>query len=163
MKALAFLIFVFINYILKVAILPNFLPTNFIFNLTLCIIVSLALLAKNREGLTWTLVIAVLNDLLSHEVLFMNLFLFTIIYLFLYFFRDNINLENLLSIALLNIAAYIFYMLFSYTLLSFMGVDLTIKHLFRNIFSIKALFVALYGVLTYLISKRIFRYKNYDI
>ena len=66
MKALAFLIFVFINYILKVAILPNFLPTNFIFNLTLCIIVSLALLAKNREGLTWTLVIAVLNLSLIH-------------------------------------------------------------------------------------------------
>lgn len=163
MKVLAFLIFLFINYILKAAILPNFLPINFIFNMTLCLVVSLALLAKSREGLIWTVVVAILNDLLAHEVLFLNLFLFTIIYLIIYFIRDNINMENLLSIAIVNIVVYLFYIIFSYILLSFMGVDIIISHLAKNIFSIKIFFVALYGVLSYLISKRIFRYKNYDI
>lgn len=163
MKILAFLIFLFINYILKAAILPNFLPPNFVFNLTLCIIVSLALLAKEREGLVWTVLVAALNDLLAHEVLFVNLFLFTIIYLMIYFIRDNINMENLLSIALINIVVYIFYVLATYLLLSFMSVNVVIAQLARNIFSIKIVFVALYGVLSYLISKRIFRYKNYDI
>lgn len=163
MKVLAFLIFLFINYILKTAILPNFLPINFIFNMTLCLVVSLALLAKSREGLIWTIVVAILNDLLAHEVLFLNLFLFTIIYLIIYFIRDNINMENLLSIAIVNIVVYLFYIIFSYILLSFMGVDIIISQLAKNIFSIKIVFVALYGVLSYLISKRIFRYKNYDI
>lgn len=163
MKVLAFLIFLFINYILKAAILPNFLPINFIFNMTLCLVVSLALLAKSREGLIWTIVVAILNDLLAHEVLFLNLFLFTIIYLIIYFIRDNINMENLLSIAIVNIVVYLFYIIFSYILLSFMGVDIIISHLAKTIFSIKIVFVALYGVLSYLISKRIFRYKNYDI
>lgn len=163
MKILAFLIFLFINYILKAAILPNFLPINFIFNMTLCLVVSLALLAKSREGLIWTIVVAILNDLLAHEVLFLNLFLFTIIYLIIYFIRDNINMENLLSIAIVNIVVYLFYIIFSYILLSFMGVDIIISQLAKNIFSIKIVFVALYGVLSYLISKRIFRYKNYDI
>lgn len=163
MKVLAFLIFLFINYILKAAILPNFLPINFIFNMTLCLVVSLALLAKSREGLIWTIVVAILNDLLAHEVLFLNLFLFTIIYLIIYFIRDNINMENLLSIAIVNIVVYLFYIIFSYILLNFMGVDIIISHLAKNIFSIKIVFVALYGVLSYLISKRIFRYKNYDI
>ncbi len=163
MKVLAFLIFLFINYILKAAILPNFLPINFIFNMTLCLVVSLALLAKSREGLIWTIVVAILNDLLAHEVLFLNLFLFTIIYLIIYFIRDNINMENLLSIAIVNIVVYLFYIIFSYILLSFMGVDIIISQLAKNIFSIKIVFVALYGVLSYLISKRIFRYKNYDI
>lgn len=163
MKVLAFLIFLFINYILKAAILPNFLPINFIFNMTLCLVVSLALLAKSREGLIWTIVVAILNDLLAHEVLFLNLFLFTIIYLIIYFIRDNINMENLLSIAIVNIVVYLFYIIFSYILLCFMGVDIIISQLAKNIFSIKIVFVALYGVLSYLISKRIFRYKNYDI
>lgn len=163
MKVLAFLIFLFINYILKAAILPNFLPINFIFNMTLCLVVSLALLAKSREGLIWTIVVAILNDLLAHEVLFLNLFLFTIIYLIIYFIRDNINMENLLSIAIVNIVVYLFYIIFSYILLSFMGVDIIISQLAKNIFSIKIVFVALYGVLSYLISKKIFRYKNYDI
>lgn len=163
MKVLAFLIFLFINYILKAAILPNFLPINFIFNMTLCLVVSLALLAKSREGLIWTIVVAVLNDLLAHEVLFLNLFLFTIVYLLIYFIRDNINMENLLSIAIVNIVVYIFYITFSYILLSFMSVNIGISQLAKNIFSIKIVFVALYGVLSYLISKRIFRYKNYDI
>lgn len=163
MKVLAFLIFLFINYILKAAILPNFLSINFIFNMTLCLVVSLALLAKSREGLIWTIVVAVLNDLLAHEVLFLNLFLFTIVYLLIYFIRDNINMENLLSIAIVNIVVYLFYIIFSYILLSFMGVDIIISQLAKNIFSIKIVFVALYGVLSYLISKRIFRYKNYDI
>lgn len=163
MKVLAFLIFLFINYILKAVILPNFLPINFIFNMTLCLVVSLALLAKSREGLIWTIVVAILNDLLAHEVLFLNLFLFTIIYLIIYFIRDNINMENLLSIAIVNIVVYLFYIIFSYILLSFMGVDIIISQLAKNIFSIKIVFVALYGVLSYLISKRIFRYKNYDI
>ncbi|UQK58551.1 hypothetical protein [Fenollaria massiliensis] len=163
MKVLAFLIFLFINYILKAAILPNFLPINFIFNMTLCLVVSLALLAKSREGLIWTIVVAVLNDLLAHEVLFLNLFLFTIVYLLIYFIRDNINMENLLSIAIVNIVVYLFYITFSYILLSFMSVNIGIAQLAKNIFSIKIVFVALYGVLSYLISKRIFRYKNYDI
>lgn len=163
MKVLAFLIFLFINYILKAAILPNFLPINFIFNMTLCLVVSLALLAKSREGLIWTIVVAVLNDLLAHEVLFLNLFLFTIVYLLIYFIRDNINMENLLSIAIVNIVVYLFYITFSYILLSFMSVNIGISQLAKNIFSIKIVFVALYGVLSYLISKRIFRYKNYDI
>lgn len=163
MKVLAFLIFLFINYILKAAILPNFLPINFIFNMTLCLVVSLALLAKSREGLIWTIVVAILNDLLAHEVLFLNLFLFTIIYLIIYFIRDNINMENLLSIAIVNIVVYLFYIIFSYILLSFMSVNIGISQLAKNIFSIKIVFVALYGVLSYLISKRIFRYKNYDI
>lgn len=163
MKVLAFLIFLFINYILKAAILPNFLPINFIFNMTLCLVVSLALLAKSREGLIWTIVVAVLNDLLAHEVLFLNLFLFTIVYLLIYFIRDNINMENLLSIAIVNIVVYLFYIISSYILLSFMGVDIIISQLAKNIFSIKIVFVALYGVLSYLISKKIFRYKNYDI
>lgn len=163
MKVLAFLIFLFINYILKAAVLPNFLPINFIFNMTLCLIVSLALLAKSREGLIWTIVASVLNDLLAHEVLFLNLFLFTIVYLIIYFIRDNINMENLLSIAIVNIVVYLFYITSSYILLSFMSVNLDIAQLAKNIFSIKIVFVALYGVLTYLISKRIFRYKNYDI
>lgn len=163
MKVLAFLIFLFINYILKAAILPNFLPINFIFNMTLCLVVSLALLAKSREGLIWTIVVAILNDLLAHEVLFLNLFLFTIVYLLIYFIRDNINMENLLSIAIVNIVVYLFYITFSYILLSFMSVNIGIAQLAKNIFSIKIVFVALYGVLSYLISKRIFRYKNYDI
>lgn len=163
MKVLAFLIFLFINYILKAAILPNFLPINFIFNMTLCLVVSLALLAKSREGLIWTIVVAILNDLLAHEVLFLNLFLFTIVYLLIYFIRDNINMENLLSIAIVNIVVYLFYITFSYILLSFMSVNIGISQLAKNIFSIKIVFVALYGVLSYLISKRIFRYKNYDI
>ena len=163
MKVLAFLIFLFINYILKAAILPNFLPINFIFNMTLCLVVSLALLAKSREGLIWTIVVAILNDLLAHEVLFLNLFLFTIVYLLIYFIRDNINMENLLSIAIVNIVVYLFYIIFSYILLSFMSVNIGISQLAKNIFSIKIVFVALYGVLSYLISKRIFRYKNYDI
>ena len=134
MKVLAFLIFLFINYILKAAILPNFLPINFIFNMTLCLVVSLALLAKSREGLIWTIVVAILNDLLAHEVLFLNLFLFTIIYLIIYFIRDNINMENLLSIAIVNIVVYLFYIIFSYILLSFMGVDIIISHLAKNSF-----------------------------
>lgn len=134
MKVLAFLIFLFINYILKAAILPNFLPINFIFNMTLCLVVSLALLAKSREGLIWTIVVAILNDLLAHEVLFLNLFLFTIIYLIIYFIRDNINMENLLSIAIVNIVVYLFYIIFSYILLSFMGVDIIISQLAKNIF-----------------------------
>lgn len=163
MKVLAFLIFLFINYILKAAILPNFLPINFIFNMTLCLVVSLALLAKSREGLIWTIVVAILNDLLAHEVLFLNLFLFTIVYLLIYFIRDNINMENLLSIAIVNIVVYLFYITFSYILLSFMSVNIGISQLAKNNFSIKIVFVALYGVLSYLISKRIFRYKNYDI
>ena len=163
MKVLAFLIFLFINYILKAAILPNFLPINFIFNMTLCLVVSLALLAKSREGLIWIIVVAILNDLLAHEVLFLNLFLFTIVYLLIYFIRDNINMENLLSIAIVNIVVYLFYITFSYILLSFMSVNIGISQLAKNIFSIKIVFVALYGVLSYLISKRIFRYKNYDI
>ena len=163
MKVLAFLIFLFINYILKAAILPNFLPINFIFNMTLCLVVSLALLAKSREGLIWTIVVAILNDLLAHEVLFLNLFLFTIVYLIIYFIRDNINMENLLSIAIVNILVYLFYIIFSYILLSFMSLNIGIAQLAKNIFSIKIVFVALYGVLSYLISKRIFRYKNYDI
>ena len=54
-------------------------------------------------------------------------------------------------------------MLATYLLLSFMSVNIVIAQLARNIFSIKIVFVALYGVLSYLISKRIFRYKNYDI
>lgn len=81
----------------------------------------------------------------------------------IYFIRDNINMENLLSIALINIVVYIFYVLATYLLLSFMRVNIVIAQLARNIFSIKIVFVALYGVLSYLISKRIFRYKNYDI
>lgn len=163
MKALIFLILLFVNYILKSAVLPNFLPSGLIFNMTLTIVISVALLARLREGLAWTIFIAILNDLLSHEVLFLNLFLFTIIYLAIFFFRENINMENLLSIAIVNIFAYIFYIIASYVLLSFMNVDLVFSQLVKNIFSLKTIFVAVYGVLMYLISKRIFRYKNYDI
>lgn len=163
MKALIFLILLFVNYILKSAVLPNFLPLGLNFNMTLCIVVSVALLAKSKEGIAWTIFIAILNDLLSHEVLFVNLFLFTIIYLFLFSFRENINMENLLSIALLNIFAYIFYLITSYLLLSFMKVDIVFAQLIKNIFNLKIVLVAIYGVLIYLISKNIFRYKNYDI
>ena len=163
MKALIFLILLFVNYILKSAVLPNFLPSSLIFNMTLTIVISVALLARLREGLAWTISIAIINDLLSHEVLFLNLFLFTIIYLAIFFFRENINMENLLSIAIVNIFAYVFYIIASYILLSFMNVDLVFSQLAKNIFSLKTIFVAVYGVLMYLITKRIFRYKNYDI
>lgn len=163
MKALMFLILLFINYLLKSAVLPNFIPGTLIFNMTLSIVVSIALLARLREGLVWTLIIAVLNDLLSHEVLFLNLFLFTLIYLAIFFLRENINMENLLSIAIVNIFAYMCYIIASYLLLSFMNMDLVFTQLIRNIFSLKTILVAIYGVFMYLISKRIFRYKNYDI
>ena len=163
MKTLIFLILLFVNFILKSAVLVNFLPSTLIFNTTLCIIVCLALLARKREGLAWTIFIAILNDLFYHEVLFLNLFLFTIIYLAIFLFRENINMENLLSIAIVNILTYIFYIIVSYILLSFMNVDVIFKQVIKNIFSLKIILIAIYGIFMYLISKRIFRYKNYDI
>lgn len=157
-KVTIFLIalFLLVNFILEITILPYFEIMGIVPNISLAMIVVIALLKGRYYGGFFGIFIGLLYDIFFAPHLGVNPFIYFFIGYTIGYMDNVFTRDNLLNPIIFTSLATIFYNLTYFVFLYFLNVEFTSSYLFRSVISIELIYNSIISILIYKIFKKIF-------
>nr|WP_283244308.1 rod shape-determining protein MreD [Wansuia hejianensis] len=150
------IIIIIISLIIQSTILPYFSFLGYLPNITLVVVVSIALLKGRYYGGFFGLCIGLIQDILFSTVIGINGFIYFILGFIIGYIQNTINNENLFIPAIFTFVSTIFFNLLYYFFMYFLSRRIDFSIALKHIFSIEILYNCILSVLIYKLLSKIF-------
>lgn len=150
------ILFIIINFILNITILPYFEIMGVVPNISIAVVVVIALLNGRYYGGFFGIFIGILHDIFFASHIGVNPFIYFFIGYLIGYMYDIFTRDNILNPIIFTGLATIFYNLTYFVFLYFLNIEFTSSYLFQRVISIELIYNSLISIVIYKKFKKIF-------
>lgn len=149
-------VFILINFILNITILPYLEIMGVVPNTAIAMIVIIALLKGRYYGGFFGIFIGLLHDIFFASHIGVNPFIYFFIGYLIGYMENIFARDNIINPIIFTTLATVFYNLTYFVFLYFLNVEFSSSYLFQRVISIELLYNGLIAIVIYKIFKKIF-------
>lgn len=154
MSILVLTFIIIINFILQTTIVPFLDVFNIVPNTSLIIVVIIAILSGKKVGSIFGLVIGLLQDVMFSVPIGINAFIYFFSGYFIGLTENKLSRESILLPILMTILSTIGYHLFYYLFTFFLGYEISIIEIMKNIALVETIYNTLLSVVLFKLISR---------
>lgn len=149
-------LFIIINFLLNITILPYFEIFGIAPNISIAMIVVIALLKGRYYGGVFGIFIGLLHDIFFAPHIGVNPFIYFFIGYLIGYMENIFARDNIINPIIFTTLATIFYNLTYFVFLYFLNIEFSTTYLLQRIISIELIYNSLVSIIIYKIFKKIF-------